>query len=255
MKEITLESGREYTFGRSSSCDVQLEEQPGISRQHFTVSEVDGEWTAKVIAKFGDLVHAGSPVSTLKLESGTVFKLGGYDFAFIEAIEEQESVVVSDEQDEILPMASGDMTGNLPAKYNGGGDSFAGDDDATRIISTPSTGDLYLRIVDGENRQNSIKLDSKKSIAGRDESCTISLADRKASRRQFEITSTAQGVFIRDLGSSNGTILNGMPLAADELKILRSGDVIQVGQLTIHFEVRDPSFEKRLMVVPPEILA
>ncbi|MES2856660.1 MAG: FHA domain-containing protein, partial [Bdellovibrionota bacterium] len=261
VSEIALESGREYTFGRGTTCDVQLEEQPGISRQHFKIFENEGEWTAQVIAKFGDLTYQGQPVQSLKIESGTVFKIAGYDFAIYEAevsSEETSNEVFVDDSSEVAKEESDASEvvsmANLPVKYDAGRASFDGNDEATKIISI-SSGINFLRIVHADGSQDNIKLDSKKVVAGRDESNQVVLNDRKASRRQFEISATSQGVFIRDLGSSNGTILNGMPLAADELKILRSGDVIQVGQLTMHFEVRDPSFEKRLMVVPKEVLA
>lgn len=252
VKEIALESGREYTFGRGSNCDVQLEEQPGLSRQHFRLVEENGQWTMQVTSKFGHVMHAGQPVQSLPLEQGSVFKLAGYDFRFFDqADENQVSLENAEENQEAFPMAVGEGSSpNLPALRSDA--PFEGNDEATKIASSQQ-GVPYLRVVLPSGREDVIKLDGRRFIAGREEGSQIPLDDRKASRRQFEISVSPQGTFVRDLGSSNGTLLNGMPLAPDELKPIRSGDVIQVGNLTAHFEVRDPHFEKRLMVVPPEV--
>lgn len=249
VKEIALESGREYTFGRGTSCDVQLEEQPGLSRQHFRLIEEGPGWVMQVTSKFGHVMHAGQPIQMLNLEHGSVFKIAGYDFRFIENAAEESRV-----EESSLPMASGyeGSSPNLPALRSD--EPFDGNDEATRISSSQS-GVPYLRVVHSSGREDVIKLEGRRFIAGREDGSQIPLDDRKASRRQFELSLSPQGTFVRDLGSSNGTLLNGMPLAPDELKAIRSGDVLQVGSLTLHFEVRDPHFEKRLAVVPQEVLS
>lgn len=252
VKEVALESGREYTFGRGDSCDVQLEEQPGLSRLHFRLIEENSVWTMQVTSKFGHVMHGGQPTQNLSLEHGAVFKLAGYDFRFFDKADESQVEFENSEDEEVpMPLAVGEGSSpNLPALRSD--TPFEGNDEATRIASSQQ-GVPYLRIVHSSGREDVVKLDGRRFIAGREEGSQVLLDDRKASRRQFEISISPQGNFVRDLGSSNGTLLNGMPLAPDELKPLRSGDVLQVGGLAAHFEVRDPHFEKRLMVVPPEV--
>lgn len=260
VKDLDLESGREYTFGRGNDCDVVLEDQPSISRVHFKVFEDAGQWTAQVVSKFGDINVAGAPAKTVPLEVGTVFKLAGYDFLFAEQKTSVSKLVQPEAPAEDLavdmPMAVGQSEfrsqANLPAPV--APQPFEGSDEATRVMDIVQTGDPYVRIVEPSGREETVKLEGRKWIAGREEGSQILLNDRKASRRQFELVSSPQGNFVRDLGSSNGTQLNGMPLAPDELKPLRSGDVLQVGGLQIHFEVRDPHFERRLQVVPKEVM-
>lgn len=258
VNDFALESGRDYTFGRSTDCNVKLEDAQGISRQHFRIFESPSEgWMAEVISKFGDISVAGSPAKGVKLENGTVFKLAGYDFMFYE----QQSAVVSQIRDERVDSHSGAIdvpvamaVGQSSAALVPAPQDFEGSDEATRVMETQAVGDVYLRIVETSGREETIKLEGRKWIAGREEGSQILLNDRKASRRQFELVASPQGNFVRDLGSSNGTQLNGMPLAPDELKPLRSGDLIQVGALQIYFEVRDPHFERRLSVVPKDVL-
>jgi hypothetical protein len=70
------------------------------------------------------------------------------------------------------------------------------------------------------------------TLVGRDPECEISHADPRLSRRHAEFRVTADGVRLRDLGSRNGTLVNGHPV---EEIVLASGDVVQIAHLTIRF--------------------
>ena len=256
VRELLIESGREYTFGRGENCDVQLEKHQGISRVHFKIYEENGQWMAQVMSKFGDIQHSGQPVQTLTLDVGTVFQLPGYSFQFLEIAREQVSA--SSTLPATIDPARADE-GAFGGAIASGGEAmpppgFAGNDEATRVANAAPEAP-FLRIIYPDAGEEIIKLDGRRWTAGREEGVDVLLNDRKASRRQFELSSTPQGYFVRDLGSSNGTLLNGVVLASDELKAIRSGDVIQVGRVVIHFEVRDPDFTKRLMVVAPHAMS
>lgn len=270
IRELALEAGREYTFGRGANCDVQLEEESGISRSHFRLVEEGGQWTAQVVSKFGSIHHAGQPVQSLQLEPGAVFKLVSYEFRFLEAAAEPAQVsstlpanidrAAEDERAENADWQNQNqfqnVVGGVPMPISSGlpadAPEFSGNDEATRVAAVMLE-KPFIRVLNPNGREEVITLDGRRWFAGREDGSDILLNDRKASRRQFELSSTPQGFFIRDLGSSNGTLLNGMALAADELKAIRSGDVIQVGRVVMHFEVRDPEFSKRLMVLPPDV--
>ncbi len=58
------------------------------------------------------------------------------------------------------------------------------------------------------------------------------------SRRHARITKGQAGYFVTDLGSSNGTTVNGLPLVPDRAHLLRNGDRIKVGLVVIQFRVR-----------------
>jgi hypothetical protein len=61
---------------------------------------------------------------------------------------------------------------------------------------------------------------------GRDSTCDLVLADPRASRRHAEIVRDGNAWRVRDLGSSNGTLLNAEPIVESELGL---GDVLTVG--------------------------
>ncbi len=70
---------------------------------------------------------------------------------------------------------------------------------------------------------------------GRSRDCAIPIDDRFASRRHCRIGLVpGEGLVLRDLGSSNGTLLNGSPV---ERAVLRSGDMIEIGALELRVQI------------------
>ncbi len=71
-------------------------------------------------------------------------------------------------------------------------------------------------------------------IIGRSPSCTISLEDAKVSRRHVRLVLEDGQARVSDLGSRNGTVVNGEKIEAE--MVLLPGDRLQVGDSTILFE-------------------
>jgi FHA domain/Protein of unknown function (DUF3662) len=63
-------------------------------------------------------------------------------------------------------------------------------------------------------------------VVGREAGASLVLADPRISRRHLEIVESAEGVHFRDLGSSNGTLLNGERCSEGEL---HCGDLLELG--------------------------
>lgn len=70
-------------------------------------------------------------------------------------------------------------------------------------------------------------------IIGRAPECDVELADATVSRRHAEIVRDGDAWFIRDLGSSNGTKVNGAGVVD---QMLHDGDEIRLGSITFMFE-------------------
>jgi pSer/pThr/pTyr-binding forkhead associated (FHA) protein len=77
---------------------------------------------------------------------------------------------------------------------------------------------------------------------GRQNTLDIVLQDASISRRHAEILPTAQGWILCDLGSSNGTYLNGERVSKTTGR-LRPGDLIQVGELSLRVVAVDAETE------------
>lgn len=63
-------------------------------------------------------------------------------------------------------------------------------------------------------------------LIGRDNSCDIIVPDRQVSRHHARVSYTPNGVLVEDLGSKNGTHLNGKLIPQPSL--LQDGDVLQI---------------------------
>ena len=73
------------------------------------------------------------------------------------------------------------------------------------------------------------------TLIGRHPSTHVSLPLPSISRRHAKITTTPQGYFIEDLGSRNGTFLNGEEVGT-EPRLLKTGDKIVLGgEITLAF--------------------
>jgi len=75
---------------------------------------------------------------------------------------------------------------------------------------------------------------------GRSGDCDLVLDDPRVSRRHARLSYTAQGFQVQDLGSANGTLVNGQPLPPRRPCPLRPGDIIQVGSFQLAIRLPTP---------------
>jgi len=69
-----------------------------------------------------------------------------------------------------------------------------------------------LILQEGNSLQRQWPLDASEVLIGRSPDCRIIVNDRQASRRHARIACTPEGYILEDLGSKNGTYLNGQRL-------------------------------------------
>jgi signal transduction histidine kinase/pSer/pThr/pTyr-binding forkhead associated (FHA) protein len=89
-----------------------------------------------------------------------------------------------------------------------------------------------LFVIQGADQGKRFELKSKPMALGRDNSNPIRLHDTEVSRRHAEVRHVDSMYRIFDLGSANGTYLNGKPV---DQAPLRSGDRLQLGQTVMLF--------------------
>jgi hypothetical protein len=78
-----------------------------------------------------------------------------------------------------------------------------------------------------------VRLGDGIATIGRATECEVRLADTSVSRRHAEVRATADGWAVADLGSTNGTKVNGAVITERKLK---DGDTISVGDSHLRFE-------------------
>ncbi|MGW9477035.1 FhaA domain-containing protein [Saccharomonospora azurea] len=90
-----------------------------------------------------------------------------------------------------------------------------------------------LQLDDGSNRTYSLKQGG--NVIGRGQDADFRLPDTGVSRRHLEITWDGQSATLADIGSTNGTTVNGTPVQTWQLA---DGDVIRVGHSSLVFRTQ-----------------
>ncbi|MGH9092772.1 MAG: FhaA domain-containing protein [Acidimicrobiales bacterium] len=99
------------------------------------------------------------------------------------------------------------------------------------VVEGPDEG-VYAELVlpDG----NRVALGDDPVVVGRLPECAVVLGDPNVSRRHAEVRRAGDGVVVTDLGSTNGTRVNGVSVREQHLA---SGDEITVGSTTLVLEL------------------
>lgn len=95
----------------------------------------------------------------------------------------------------------------------------------------------YLLAQDGSEKGQRFELESDKTTIGRNPDCDIQLTEGgRVSRRHAQIVRRGEEFFVKDLGSRNGTKLNGNDLEQEKLYPLNSGDCMTLCDVTLVFK-------------------
>jgi two-component system cell cycle response regulator len=141
----------------------------------------------------------------------------------------------------LTPMASDPPFRARPSARAGPGGGAAEDEgESTRITNLASLESelrarrqqvhAYLVVLAGSNLGEMYKIEGPESVIGRAMSAQLRLNDDGISRRHCRILSIGGRVIVEDLGSANGTLVNGDMVQHQELK---EGDKIRLGANTM----------------------
>jgi two-component system cell cycle response regulator len=120
--------------------------------------------------------------------------------------------------------------------------------DVVRDLMSRSQRDkAYLIVLQGSNVGEMYRLEGGESVIGRGTAATIRLGDDGISRRHAKVVVQDKIVKIEDLGSANGTLVNG---ALIQQSALKDGDKIQLGSTTIlkftYHDYLDEVFQRQM---------
>lgn len=85
-------------------------------------------------------------------------------------------------------------------------------------------------VLAGQDIGRKYDVEKAETYIGRNESCEIYIDDEDVSRVHAKVTTEGDYVFIQDLGSTNGTLINGTKVQRHKLQ---DGDRVQIGNLTV----------------------
>ncbi len=88
-----------------------------------------------------------------------------------------------------------------------------------------------LQVVKGRSTTTTLKLNDGVTSIGRHDDCIIRIKSSQVSRRHCELLEDGDDLTLRDLGSSNGTLVNGKRVLGQQR--LKHGDEVTLGAVTL----------------------
>ena len=116
--------------------------------------------------------------------------------------------------------ASGTVSGLRTRRYHG------------LLVVPAAAGGRNVGLVSGDGRTYPLQMGS--TVIGRGDQANLRLPDVGISRRHARLDYDGSQVVLTDLGSTNGTMVNGQRVSA---VALNPGDMIQLGTTTLTFRV------------------
>jgi pSer/pThr/pTyr-binding forkhead associated (FHA) protein len=122
-----------------------------------------------------------------------------------------------------------DATGSLDVPVSSTGPLGVVDGGTVRGVAA---GTAMLIVRRGPSEGTSFVLGGEKTTIGRSDESDVMLDDVTVSRRHAEVSRTAEGWTLRDVGSLNGTYVNRERI---ESTVLAGGDEVQIGKYRFIF--------------------
>jgi len=97
---------------------------------------------------------------------------------------------------------------------------------------------MRILLEDGEGRQRAVALEDGEILVGRAPGSAVVLEDRNVSRRHARFLRQNGAVYLEDLGSANGTRVNGERIGGK--RRIRPGDLVQIGDWDLALEGPTP---------------
>ena len=113
---------------------------------------------------------------------------------------------------------------------------LAGNDPAYGAVLAPDTIGHYLVMFEGADPGRRVEIDAAPITIGRDAQQTLVFADSELSRRHARVSLVNDEAVVEDLGSSNGTFIDGERVTG--LSKLREGCVLRIGSQCFRYERR-----------------
>ncbi|HVB90780.1 MAG TPA: DUF3662 and FHA domain-containing protein [Acidimicrobiales bacterium] len=148
--------------------------------------------------------------------------------SFIDALSRE----LSDAAREHARIESYSFVGPVEVEIFEGSDLKSGRFTVTAEVHESGDGGVLAELVFPDGRR--VAVGSESLVIGRLPECEIVLQDTNVSRRHAELSRRGDGVFITDLGSTNGTRVNGTPVRE---QMLANGDEVSVGSTRLIFEM------------------
>ncbi len=210
--------------GRERDNDILLETDLA-SRYHAELHLEHGRAYLKDCGSMnGTSVNGQKVWSLVPLQGGDVLEIGGQRFRY----------------EDLLPQASDAKasSGHQPNQDPQSGETTALPSLAAQPAQpTAFTGRLI--VTGGPNAGSIFEMKEAAITIGRSSGCQVVIPDASISRRHAQIVRQESGFYAQDLGSRNGTAINGQRLS--EPRRLEDGDTLTVGNIPLRYVAGNPA--------------
>jgi ABC-type multidrug transport system ATPase subunit/pSer/pThr/pTyr-binding forkhead associated (FHA) protein len=216
----TLDPTRSYTVGRDPQGDLVLEDSR-VSWRHATVRWGGQGWVVEDHGSTNGTYVQGQRIQQLPLQPGTIIHLGNASdgpqltFAGEGAIPQQQ---YQQQQQQAAPAMAGGPPAAPPQQQPVGAppQHAAGSGGAGRSATT------FHHLTVGRVTRIGRALENE-----------LVVSDLQVSRYHAEFMATPDGRFeLHDLGSHNGTYINGQPMPKNGRQLLNQNDTVGIGHST-----------------------
>ncbi len=266
LQKIELTEGKEYLIGRGKESDIILPEEPGISRKHLSFSEgEDNQWIVKNLSQISTLNINGVPADEGSLSLGGAFQVQDFEFLLQSAEVTKPPLSQTKTKDSLQDHNNKESPSSASLGEESAEEELAPSHELPAVVS--SEGETHIMDIGSEKQKLSaylkvsyaddaprdiFKLEEQEEwIFGRDETADIMVDNPNISREHFKISESEGKYYIKDLKSSNGTLLNDKELSTGKKYPIQSGDVIYILDIEIVFEIKNLSLEKELSKLTP----
>lgn len=199
-------------IGRAEDCQIRIRHDPGILPHHAEIRLTKDGFVLKALGDSLPLVN-GVPQKTTRLSDKQEFIIGSTRVIMHERRLPKAKAEIRLE--ELIALEAEAEEKKMPSPE-----------------PTPANVPTSAIVVKGVHQGLTFELKDGLTIGRKDADVLLS-EDRMVSRLHAKITIRAGKALIEDLGSTNGTFLNGRKLAPNAPATLNSGDLIQLGSTEI----------------------
>lgn len=228
-EQKTFEVKDSCSIGRVPENDIALKDEAGSSRRHCQILKIrEGVYELSDLGSTNGTKVNGQAVKRHKLQDGDVIRIGETQLAWSDG--SGASGGAGGEEEILLEEPAG-ASAPKSAPSSGGGTSEQ----------------CYLVFAGGPKDGQKLALDKKRVTFGRNPKNTYPLEDAGCSGYHCEISREGGAYLLRDLGSTNGTLVDGEPVSETALA---HGARIRIGGTRFVFV--DPTvsdFEKAMSSV------
>jgi len=211
FQEWTIEE-LPVTIGRKSENNIVLDEK-NVSRKHAVIDKKEDLFVIQDLGSTGGTLVNGEKVDESEIHTGDVITIGNFTIHFDSGLADDERTVYDADEKTMLE-----------------DDGTALDEDRTKFYEEP---EATLKVIKADNLEGEFTIGEGETILGREDDADIVIDDSRVSRQHCSIKLENDVFVLSDLGSSNGTFVNGLKT---DTKTLENGDKIQVGSAVFEFQ-------------------